>query len=184
MAGGERITVLGQITYLGQDIMGLKPSLRARQGIVLCPERRRIFPESTVLENIDDTIIKMRELKLLGVSFSMDDFGTGYSSLQYLKLLPLDQIKIDRSFVRDITFDPNDDAIVQTIIAMSKALGLNVIAEGVETETQRDFLDRHGCPAFQGYLFGKPLPTAQFEDLLHAQTYNSSPDEAGINFDI
>jgi len=124
--------------------------------------------ESTVLENVEDTIIKMRELKKLGVSFSMDDFGTGYSSLQYLKRLPLDQIKIDQSFVRDITFDPNDDAIVQTIIAMTEALGLSVIAEGVETETQREFLDRHDCQAFQGYLFGKPLPLDQFEELLRS----------------
>jgi len=122
--------------------------------------------ESTVLENVEDTIAKMRELKLLGASFSMDDFGTGYSSLQYLKRLPLDQIKIDRSFVRDVASDPNDAAIVQTIIAMSEVLGLSVIAEGVETEAQRDFLDKHGCHVFQGYLFGKPVPREQFETLL------------------
>ena len=119
--------------------------------------------ESMVLENVEDTIAKMRELKLLGVSFSMDDFGTGYSSLQYLKQLPLDQIKIDRSFVRDIATDTNDAAIVQTIIAMSDALGLNVIAEGVETQAQHEFLDEHGCHAFQGFLFGKPLPLELFE---------------------
>ena len=122
--------------------------------------------ESTVLENVDDTIAKMREIKMLGVSFSMDDFGTGYSSLQYLKRLPLDQIKIDQSFVRDIISDPNDAAIVQTIIAMTEALGLNVIAEGVETEAQRDFLDKHRCHAFQGYLFSKPVPVEGFEALL------------------
>jgi diguanylate cyclase (GGDEF)-like protein/PAS domain S-box-containing protein len=122
--------------------------------------------ESTVLENVDDTIAKMRDLKLHGVSFSMDDFGTGYSSLQYLKRLPLDQIKIDQSFVRDITTDPNDAAIIQAIIAMTQALGLNVIAEGVETESQRDFLSRHGCHDFQGYLFSKPLPLEQFEQLV------------------
>ena len=122
--------------------------------------------ESTVLENVQDTIAKMRELKMLGVSFSMDDFGTGYSSLQYLKRLPLGQIKIDRSFVSDITSDPNDAAIVQAIIAMSEALGLNVIAEGVETEAQRDFLDKHGCHAFQGYLFSKPVIVGEFEALL------------------
>ena len=125
--------------------------------------------ESTVLKNVQDTIAKMREIKLLGVSFSMDDFGTGYSSLQYLKRLPLDQIKIDRSFVLDITSDPNDASIVQTIIAMTHALGLNVIAEGVETGEQRDFLDKHGCHDFQGYLFGKPVPIAQFEASLKRQ---------------
>ena len=125
--------------------------------------------ESIVLENVEDTINKMREIKALGVSFSMDDFGTGYSSLQYLKRLPLDQIKIDQSFVRDIISDPNDAAIVQTIIAMTKALGLNVIAEGVEIEAQREFLDLHGCHAFQGYLFGKPVPFDQFESLLRGE---------------
>ena len=122
--------------------------------------------ESTVLLDVEDTIAKMRELKLLGISFSMDDFGTGYSSLQYLKRLPLDQIKIDQSFVRDITSDPNDAAIVQTIIAMTEALGLNVIAEGVETEEQQEFLELRGCHSFQGYLFGRPLPLAEFEAAL------------------
>lgn len=119
--------------------------------------------ESVVLENVENTIAKMRELKLLGVSFSMDDFGTGYSSLQYLKQLPLDQIKIDRSFVREIASDMNDAAIVQAIIAMSDALGLRVIAEGVETEEQSEFLDKHGCHAFQGFLYGKPMPLKEFE---------------------
>jgi EAL domain-containing protein (putative c-di-GMP-specific phosphodiesterase class I) len=119
-----------------------------------------------VLEDVEDTIRKMHEIMALGVSFSMDDFGTGYSSLQYLKRLPLDQIKIDRSFVRDITTDPDDAAIVQTIIAMTEALGLNVIAEGVETREQFEFLDLRGCHAFQGYLFSKPVPLAQFEAAL------------------
>ncbi|MGA7749791.1 MAG: EAL domain-containing protein [Gallionella sp.] len=122
--------------------------------------------ESIVLENVEDTISKMHEIKALGVSFSMDDFGTGYSSLQYLKRLPLDQIKIDRSFVRDIATDPNDAAIVQTIIAMTETLRLYVIAEGVETEAQREFLELRGCHAFQGFLFSKPLPLDEFERLL------------------
>jgi diguanylate cyclase (GGDEF)-like protein/PAS domain S-box-containing protein len=122
--------------------------------------------ESIVLENVEDTISKMQELKLLGVEFSMDDFGTGYSSLSYLKRLPLDQIKIDQTFVRDIATDPNDAAIVNTIIAMTQSLGLNVIAEGVETEAQREFLDRHGCHVFQGYLFGRPVPLDRFEAAL------------------
>lgn len=117
--------------------------------------------ESIVLENVEDTITKMRKIIMMGVNFSMDDFGTGYSSLQYLKRLPLNQIKIDQSFVRDLTYNPNDTAIIQAIIAMSKALGLNVIAEGVETEAQREFLNKHGCHVFQGYLFGKPVPLEQ-----------------------
>jgi diguanylate cyclase (GGDEF)-like protein/PAS domain S-box-containing protein len=122
--------------------------------------------ESVVLTNVDDTIAKMMDLKSFGVNFSMDDFGTGYSSLQYLKRLPLDQLKIDQSFVRDIATDSNDKSIVTTIIAMAHALNLDVIAEGVETEAQREFLELSGCRHFQGYLFSKPLPIEQFEALL------------------
>jgi diguanylate cyclase (GGDEF)-like protein/PAS domain S-box-containing protein len=126
--------------------------------------------ESVVLDNVEDTISKMQALKLLGVEFSMDDFGTGHSSLSYLKRLPLSQIKIDRSFVRDIATDPNDAAIVSAIIAMTEALELNVIAEGVETEEQRDFLDRHGCHVFQGYLFSRPVTLKVFEEGLQRST--------------
>lgn len=130
--------------------------------------------ESTVLDNVEDTINKMLELKTLGVKFSMDDFGTGYSSLQYLKRLPLDQIKIDQSFVRDITTNKNDAAIVHTIIAMTKALDLSVIAEGVETKEQQQFLNSHGCHAFQGYLFGKPVSIEEFESLLEVEEVEGS----------
>ena len=119
--------------------------------------------ESIVLENVEDTISKMHELKILGVGFSMDDFGTGFSSLQYLKRLPLNQTKIDQSFVRDIVSDPNDAAIVKTIIGMAGNLGMEVIAEGVETEDQRAFLEQHGCTLCQGYLFSKPVPVGEFE---------------------
>ena len=122
--------------------------------------------ESLILNNVEDSISKMQQLKSIGVDFSMDDFGTGYSSLSYLKRLPLDQIKIDQSFVRDISTDPSDAAIVQTIIAMAETLGLMVIAEGVETEAQREFLELRGCPAFQGHLFGEAIPLEQFEALL------------------
>lgn len=128
------------------------------------PKRLKLeLTESLVLENVEDTITKMQKLKAIGVSFAMDDFGTGHSSLTYLKKLPLDQLKIDQSFVRDITYDPDDDVIVQTIIAMAKNLKLEVIAEGVETEEQRAHLERIGCPAFQGYLFGRPMPIEEFE---------------------
>ena len=122
--------------------------------------------ESMLLENIDDTIATMNTLKKIGVQFSLDDFGTGYSSLQYLKRLPLYQLKIDQSFVQDITVDSNDKAIVRTIIAMAKSMGLQVIAEGVETTEQRDLLIKKGCKHFQGYLFGKPLPITAFEKQL------------------
>lgn len=119
--------------------------------------------ESMLLEDTEETIATMNALKATGIQLSLDDFGTGYSSLQYLKLLPLDQIKIDQSFVRDITTDPNDAAIVQAIIAMSAALGLDVIAEGVETEAQLEFLKSRSCHTYQGYLFGVPVAASQFE---------------------
>ncbi len=114
--------------------------------------------ESVVLDRIDEVVSRMQQLKALGFSFSLDDFGTGYSSLSYLKRLPLDQVKIDQSFVRDITHDPNDAAIVRAILAMSESLGLQVIAEGVETEAQRAMLYQFGCELYQGYLFGRPAP--------------------------
>jgi EAL domain-containing protein (putative c-di-GMP-specific phosphodiesterase class I) len=119
--------------------------------------------ESLVLDDVEDSIAKMRTLKSLGIGFAMDDFGTGYSSLSYLKRLPLDELKIDRSFVRDIAEDPGDEVIVRTIIAMAHNLGLAVIAEGVETEAQKDFLARNGCSHFQGYLFGRPMTIAELE---------------------
>jgi diguanylate cyclase (GGDEF)-like protein/PAS domain S-box-containing protein len=122
--------------------------------------------ESLLLENIEDTIATMSALNKIGIQFSLDDFGTGYSSLQYLKRLPLMQLKIDQSFVRDIVADSSDRAIVQTIIAMAKSLELNVIAEGVETKEQRQLLLNKGCEHFQGYLFSKPVPISEFNELL------------------
>jgi diguanylate cyclase (GGDEF)-like protein len=123
--------------------------------------------ESLVLDNVNDTIAKMTALKALGVRFSMDDFGTGQSSLSYLTRLPLDQLKIDQSFVRNIGIKPSDGVIVQTIIGMAANLGLNVIAEGVETQAQQAFLASHGCVFYQGYLFGRPTPLADFEALIN-----------------
>jgi diguanylate cyclase (GGDEF)-like protein/PAS domain S-box-containing protein len=119
--------------------------------------------ESLLLHDMDDTITKMTALQQQGVSFSLDDFGTGYSSLYYLKRLPLKQLKIDQRFVQGVLTDPTDAAIVRAIIGLAKSLGVRVIAEGVETGAMRDFLMRHGCKAFQGYLFAPPLPPDEFE---------------------
>jgi diguanylate cyclase (GGDEF)-like protein len=128
------------------------------------PKRLKLeLTESLMVNNIEDVIAKMTELKNIGVGFSIDDFGIGYSSLSYLKLLPLDQLKIDQSFVRDVLTDPNDAVIARTIIALGKSLNLQVIAEGVETLSQREFLDNYGCDAYQGYLFSKPVPADEFE---------------------
>ena len=139
-----------------------------------CIQRHGINPkrltleltESLLLENMEDSISTMNALNEIGVQFSLDDFGTGYSSLQYLKQLPLDQLKIDQSFVRYITVDHSDKEIVRTIIAIAKSFNLDVIAEGVETEEQRQLLMGSGCTCHQGFLYGKPLPIEQFDALL------------------
>ncbi len=135
------------------------------------PNRLKLeLTETLVLEDVNDTIEKIQALKEIGLRFSMDDFGTGYSSLAYLSKLPLDQLKIDQSFVYNIGIKPSDAVIVQTIIGMAKNLGIEVIAEGVETEQQRDFLERNGCTHYQGYLFGKPVPLEVFEEQLLANS--------------
>jgi len=128
------------------------------------PERLKLeLTESLLVSNVDKVIEKMNELKIRGVGFSLDDFGTGYSSLSYLKRLPLDQLKIDRSFVREVFSNPHDAAIAKTIIALANSLGMGVIAEGVETEAQREFLAQAGCDCYQGYLFSRPVPLGDFE---------------------
>ncbi|MCY1410498.1 putative signaling protein [compost metagenome] len=125
--------------------------------------------EGVVIQNLEDTIAKMHALKKLGVSFAMDDFGTGYSSLTYLKRLPVDALKIDQSFIRDATQDPNEAEIVRAIVAMARSLDLAVIAEGVETSEQLAFLEKLGCHLYQGYLFSRPLPLIEFRKLLLEQ---------------
>ena len=143
------------------DVLGLLAQTGARA------DRLKLeLTESIVLDNVADVIGKMVALKAHGVRFSMDDFGTGYSSLSYLRRLPLDQLKIDRSFVSEVLTDPNDAAIAQTIIALGHSLGLNVIAEGVETAGQRDFLARSGCLHYQGYLYSRPIEAQGFADFL------------------
>ena len=124
--------------------------------------------ESLLADNIDEVIVKMAELRDLGIDFSLDDFGTGYSSLSYLKRLPLAQLKIDQSFVRDVLVDANDAAIARTIVALGASLGLGVVAEGVETAGQHQFLLAIGCHAFQGYFIGRPCAVAEFEAFVQA----------------
>jgi EAL domain-containing protein (putative c-di-GMP-specific phosphodiesterase class I) len=124
--------------------------------------------ESILIQDMEDIVAKMNVLKSAGIGFSLDDFGTGFSSLNYLKRLPLDQIKIDQSFVRDILSKPKDAMIARTIISLGHDLGLVVIAEGVENENQRDFLIENGCYAFQGFMFSGPLPVKAFESFAKA----------------
>jgi diguanylate cyclase (GGDEF)-like protein/PAS domain S-box-containing protein len=150
-----------------QDFVEQVQGILDRTGID--PSRLKLeLTESIVLDDVADTIAKMQALRQLGVSFSMDDFGTGYSSLAYLTQLPLNQLKIDKSFVQHIGSKASDATIIQTIIGMAENLGMEVIAEGVETEEQRDFLEANGCMLYQGYLFGKPVPREEFDALLRA----------------
>ncbi|MDA8383418.1 MAG: EAL domain-containing protein [Betaproteobacteria bacterium] len=129
------------------------------------PRRLKLeLTESMVVENVEEVIRRMQDLKALGVTFALDDFGTGYSSLSHFKRLPVDQVKIDQSFVRDVSSDPNDAAIVRAIIVMSQTLGVEVIAEGVETPEQLTFLRSNGCRHYQGYLFGRPAPIAEWRE--------------------
>ena len=136
--------------------------------------------ESMLLESIEEIIASMNTLKEIGIRFSLDDFGTGYSSLQYLKRLPLNQLKIDQSFVRDLVTDSSDRAIVHTIIAMAHSLNLDVIAEGVETEEQLQFLMNMDCTHFQGYLFSRPVAIEQFEELLKQEDISNVRISAAI----
>ena len=140
------------------------------------PENLKLeLTESMLANNIEDIIAKMTELKSHGLRFSLDDFGTGYSSLAYLKRLPLDELKIDRAFGRDILVDATSGAIAQTIISLGRAMGLSVVAEGVETEEQRSFLAALGCHAFQGYLISRPLPLEEFEAFLQNFAESCAP---------
>jgi EAL domain-containing protein (putative c-di-GMP-specific phosphodiesterase class I) len=131
------------------------------------PARLKLeLTESMLANDLDDMVHKMAQLKGWGVGLSLDDFGTGYSSLGYLRRLPLDQIKIDASFVREILTSAHDAAIARTLVALARDLELEVIAEGVESELQRDFLESLGCLNYQGYFFSQPLPLAKFEDAM------------------
>jgi EAL domain-containing protein (putative c-di-GMP-specific phosphodiesterase class I) len=125
--------------------------------------------ETAMMQSVERTSDTLLALNRAGLLLTIDDFGTGYSSLSYLKRFEIDKLKIDRSFVRDVPADPNDAAIAATIIAMGHALSLRVLAEGVETQAQLDFLRGQGCDEAQGYLLGRPLPADEVPDLLAAE---------------
>ncbi len=130
------------------------------------PQRLKLeLTETVLLDDVEDTIERMEQLRRHGVGFSLDDFGTGYSSLSYLKRLPLDQLKIDQGFVRDLLTDPDDASIARTIVTLARSMDLGVIAEGVETQEQRDMLANLGCDTWQGYLFGRPGPVAALQTM-------------------
>jgi EAL domain-containing protein (putative c-di-GMP-specific phosphodiesterase class I) len=150
------------INHVGQalEATGARPSLLKLE-----------LTESTLVGDINEVVRKMTELQTWGVGFALDDFGTGYSSLAYLKRLPLDTLKIDQSFVRDIFEDANDAAIARMVVVLGRSLGLTVIAEGVETLEQRYFLAQQGCQLYQGYLFGRPQPVVEFQQAVLDKTY-------------
>jgi EAL domain-containing protein (putative c-di-GMP-specific phosphodiesterase class I) len=157
------------------DFVNAVKAVMERHGVR--PNRLKLeLTESLLANDLDDIVAKMEALKALGVGFSLDDFGTGYSSLNYLKRLPLDQLKIDQSFVRDVLTDPNGAAIARTVITLGQSMGFAVIAEGVETLGQRDFLMANGCHLFQGYLFARPLTARHFtEFVLQPPEYVAQP---------
>jgi EAL domain-containing protein (putative c-di-GMP-specific phosphodiesterase class I) len=130
----------------------------------LAADRLELEITESVIMAVDDTLAVLERLRRLGVRLSVDDFGTGYSSLSYLKLLPIGRLKIDRAFVAGIGRSPGDEAIIRTVVALAGSLGLELIAEGVETVPQADFLARAGCSAVQGYLHGRPLPPEGFRE--------------------
>ncbi|MGM9515569.1 bifunctional diguanylate cyclase/phosphodiesterase [Roseateles sp. DB2] len=155
-----------------KGFLGFMQQLLARSGAPTDKLKLEIT-ESALVENVEQVIALMVALRSLGLHFSLDDFGTGYSSLAYLKRLPLDQLKIDQSFVRDLVTEPNAMAIARAVIQLGESLGLDVIAEGVETEAQREALRQQGCHGFQGYLYARPLALQDFEALV--QGWPASP---------
>ncbi|ARV17542.1 Phytochrome-like protein cph2 [Curvibacter sp. AEP1-3] len=162
MAGLSLSVNVSAKQFLQADFVQQVASAMERHGVVAARLKLELT-ESMLVQDMNDIIAKMHSLHALGVGCSLDDFGTGFSSLSYLKKLPLDQIKIDQAFVRDVLTDPSDAAIARTVLQLGESLGFAVIAEGVETEGQRDFLLANHCRLFQGYLYSRPLASIDFE---------------------
>ena len=148
---------------------------RALRAARLDPSALKLeITESVLMADAQSTVETLQSLKALGIGLAIDDFGTGYSSLAYLKLFPVDTLKVDRSFVDGLGEDPQDTAIVHSVVALAKALGLSVTGEGIETERQRELLRDLGCERGQGYLFARPCPAADLGPLLRASLSISS----------
>ena len=167
MAGLTLAVNVSAHQFRQKGFLGFMQQLLARSGAPTDKLKLEIT-ESALVENVEQVIALMVALRSLGLHFSLDDFGTGYSSLAYLKRLPLDQLKIDQSFVRDLVTEPNAMAIARAVIQLGESLGLDVIAEGVETEAQREALQQQGCHTFQGYLYARPLALPDFQALVQA----------------
>ncbi|MFQ5471535.1 MAG: putative bifunctional diguanylate cyclase/phosphodiesterase [Dehalococcoidia bacterium] len=163
-----RLAVNLSVRQLQDDpLVDMVSSILKRCG--LPAERLQLeITEGAMMDSVESAIRVVNDLRHLGVGVAVDDFGTGYSSLSYLKRFPIDTVKIDRSFVRDVTIDPNDAAIVTTVLAMARSLGLHVVAEGVETRQQLEFLREHGCDEFQGYLLSRPIKADEYVKLVSA----------------
>jgi len=152
--------------------------LQALRASGLAPEWLELeVTEGAAMHDIDTAIATLHAFKAIGVRLSIDDFGTGYSSLSYLKRFPIDKLKVDQSFVRNLTEDQSDAAIARSVIALGHSLGLTVIAEGVETEDHRRLLGEYGCDEYQGYLFSRPKPAAEMRALLDARQAEKTPIE-------
>jgi EAL domain-containing protein (putative c-di-GMP-specific phosphodiesterase class I) len=136
--------------------------------------------ENMIMGDAEKYVSMLRDLKRIGVQLAVDDFGTGYSSLSYLKRFPVDHLKIDRAFIKDIATDPDDGAIVQTIIALGHKLGMRIVAEGVENEEQREYLHRSRCDEMQGFYYSKPVPATEFAALLSDSTTDLSTSGGSV----
>jgi predicted signal transduction protein with EAL and GGDEF domain len=156
---------LSALQFMQKDLVEIVSDTVLQTGLEPCRLELEIT-ESSIIQNAEAAINTLKELKAMGVSLSIDDFGTGYSNLGYLKKFPIDKLKVDQSFVRDIVNDPDDAAIVRAIINLAKSLQLRVMAEGVETKEQLDFLSAHGCDEVQGYYFSRPVPEEEFRAML------------------
>ncbi len=162
----------------------LRPDMAERVAMILMEtglDASRLeleITETCAMQNAENSVRALRELKRIGVRIAVDDFGTGYSSLNYLKRFPLDSLKLDKSFVRDVTEDPADAAIAAAVVSIAETLGLTLIAVGIETEEQLAFFRTRGCPRGQGFLFGRPMAAGDFHDFLRKATVHPLPQPA------